>query len=62
MSHKKEPDMEGPQGENQKIDSETWATLSMIISGVTLAQAVKDPALADEIAFAVKSSLRTKSE
>jgi len=62
MSHKEGADMKAPQGEKQKIDSETWATLSMIIGGVTLARAVKDPGLADEIAFAVKNSLKTKSE
>ncbi|GLX80498.1 TetR family transcriptional regulator [Thalassotalea insulae] len=43
------------------VDPNTWATLSMIIGGVTLARAVKDPALADEITNAVQQSVKSKS-
>lgn len=35
----------------------TWATFAMLIGGVTLARAVKDKALSDEIATAVKKEV-----
>ncbi|MDK2595940.1 TetR/AcrR family transcriptional regulator [Pseudoalteromonas obscura] len=39
-------------------DTNAWATLAMLIGGVTLARAVKDPALADEIANAVQQAVK----
>lgn len=49
------------QGLSMKSDKENtekaWATISMLIGGVTLARAVKDPELADSIAHSVKSTI-----
>jgi TetR/AcrR family transcriptional regulator, transcriptional repressor for nem operon len=38
----------------------TWANLAMLIGGVTLARAVKDEKLANEIALAIQNSVITK--
>lgn len=43
-------------------NNDTWARLSMIIGGVTLARAVHDPDLADEIAASVQAALKTKTD
>ncbi len=40
----------------------TWATFAMLIGGVTLARAVKDKALSDEIAKAVKKEVISMHE
>ena len=53
------------QGLSEKDDKENsekaWATISMLIGGVTLARAVKDPELADSIANSVKSTIKKAS-
>lgn len=41
------------QGANEK----TWATLAMLIGGVTLARAVKDEKLSNEIAMAIQNAV-----
>lgn len=50
------------QGLSEKDKTENlqkaWATISMLIGGVTLARAVKDPQLADDIAKSVKKALQ----
>ncbi len=51
----------GKQIADGGIKPDTWATLSMIIGGVTLARAVKNQLLADEITNAVQQSVETKS-
>ena len=45
--------------ETQQIDAKTWATLAMIIGGATLARAVKDSDLADEIAKSVENIMQS---
>ncbi|WP_438466532.1 TetR/AcrR family transcriptional regulator [Marinomonas sp. PE14-40] len=49
-----------PNTESTQIDTETWAKLAMIIGGVTLARAVQDPNLADEIANSVQAAMKAK--
>ena len=40
-----------------QLDSDrAWASMALLIGGVTLARAVKDPTLADEIANAVRNA------
>lgn len=50
------------QGLSEKDDKENsekaWATISMLIGGVTLARAVKDPELADNIANSIQSVIK----
>ena len=50
------------KGLSEKNDKENlekaWATISMLIGGVTLARAVKDPKLADSIADSVQSAIK----
>ncbi len=41
--------------------SDTWATIAILIGGVTLARAVKDPELADSIASSVQRAVNNKS-
>ncbi|MCU7802281.1 MAG: TetR/AcrR family transcriptional regulator [Candidatus Thiodiazotropha sp. (ex Lucinoma borealis)] len=47
------PLMAEPQGTNR-----AWATIALLIGGVTLARAVEDPLLADEIADAVHNAVK----
>ena len=47
--------------DDTKVDSQTWATLAMIIGGATLARAVQDPNLADEIASSVQAAIKTET-
>ena len=42
---------------NQHDRNKTWAALAMLTGGVTLARAVKDAALSDEIATAIKDQV-----
>ena len=44
--------------DDKKNSEKAWATISMLIGGVTLARAVKDPELADSIANSVKSAIK----
>jgi AcrR family transcriptional regulator len=44
--------------DDKKNSEKAWATISMLIGGVTLARAVKDPRLADSIANSVKSAIK----
>jgi len=50
------------KGLSEKGDKENsekaWATISMLIGGVTLARAVKDPKLANSIANSVQSAIK----
>ncbi len=50
------------QGLSENDDKENtekaWATISMLIGGVTLARAVKDPEIADRIANSVQSVIK----
>ena len=43
---------------DKKNTEKAWATISMLIGGVTLARAVKDPELADNIANSVKIAIK----
>ncbi len=43
-------------------EDETWATLAMLIGGVTLARAVKDEGLSHEIATAIQSAAAHQSK
>jgi len=45
-----------PALHGQQDSNRAWATIAMLIGGATLARAVQDPALADEIADAVRST------
>lgn len=56
MSAQEETDL---ANETQQIDAKTWATLAMIIGGATLARAVKDSDLADEIAKSVENIMQS---
>jgi len=47
-----------PEGGDKENSEQSWATISMLIGGVTLARAVKDPALADEIANSVQRAIK----
>lgn len=50
---------QGLSEEDDKKNSEkAWATISMLIGGVTLARAVKDPELADRIANSVHRAIK----
>ncbi len=42
---------------NEKNKDKTWSTLAMLIGGVTLARAVKDKELSNEIATAIKNEV-----
>ena len=44
--------------DDKKNSEKAWATISMLIGGVTLARAVKDPELADSISNSVKSAIK----
>lgn len=44
--------------DDKKNSDAAWATISMLIGGVTLARAVKDPELADKIANSVISAIK----
>lgn len=46
-----------PDAKDRRITSLTWADIALLIGGVTLARAVKDRALADEIADAVRHAI-----
>ncbi len=49
----------GLSGKDDKKNSEkTWAIISMLVGGVTLARAIKDPELADSIANSVQSAIK----
>jgi len=52
------------KGLSEKDDKENlekaWATISMLIGGVTLARAVKDPKLANSIANSVQSAIKKR--
>jgi len=43
---------------NKENQEKAWATISMLIGGVTLARAVKDPKLANKIANSVQSTIK----
>lgn len=47
-----------PDKDNEKNIEKSWAIISMLIGGVTLARAVKDPVLADNIADSVKNIIK----
>ena len=47
-----------PEKDDKENSAKAWATISMLIGGVTLARAVKDPELADKIANSVKSVIK----
>lgn len=48
----------GPRGAEQKNASPAvWADIALLIGGATLARAVQDPTLADEIADAVRNAI-----
>ncbi|MCU7796132.1 MAG: TetR/AcrR family transcriptional regulator [Candidatus Thiodiazotropha sp. (ex Myrtea spinifera)] len=51
-----------PLTESQNGTDSTWATIALLIGGVTLARAVEDPKLADEIANAVSHSVTGGNE
>lgn len=42
---------------DQKINDKTWSNLAMLIGGVTLARAVKDEKLSNEIANAIQNAV-----
>lgn len=44
--------------DDKKNSEKAWATISMLIGGVTLARAVKDPKLANSIANSVQSAIK----
>lgn len=46
--------------ESAQVDTQIWAKLAMIIGGVTLARAVQDPNLADEIASSEQTAMKEK--
>ena len=46
------------EGGDKENSEQAWATISMLIGGVTLARAVKDPALADDIANSVQRAIK----
>ncbi|OCQ23826.1 hypothetical protein A7985_07770 [Pseudoalteromonas luteoviolacea] len=50
------------QGTKERNDLNTWATLATLIGGVTLARAVKDPQVAEEIATSVQQHIIPKPE
>jgi TetR/AcrR family transcriptional regulator, transcriptional repressor for nem operon len=45
------------QGATKKVTEATWASLAMLVGGVTLARAVNDQKLAAEIATAIKNAV-----
>ena len=49
-----------PFDEEASMDK-TWATIAMLIGGATLARAVKDPKLADDISHAVTEAIKKSS-
>ncbi|MCB1877081.1 MAG: TetR/AcrR family transcriptional regulator [Chromatiales bacterium] len=53
--------VEGLEGkENHVAAQQAWRDIALLIGGVTLARAVQDPELADEIAAAVGNELRSE--
>ena len=42
--------------DNTEINDETWQKLSLLVGGITLARAVKDPKLSEKIGAAIRSS------
>ncbi|TQF70072.1 TetR/AcrR family transcriptional regulator [Pseudoalteromonas luteoviolacea] len=50
----------GIENYGEETKHNAWATLSMIIGGVTLARAVKDPDIAEKIAEAIQGSITDK--
>ncbi|MEW8437149.1 MAG: TetR/AcrR family transcriptional regulator [Candidatus Thiodiazotropha taylori] len=51
-----------PETNGHKDTDQAWATIALLIGGVTLARAVKDPTLADEIAEAVRASVNSMQD
>lgn len=51
----------GMENTNKQNLNDAWSTLAMLIGGVTLARAVKDNTLADEIANAVLRAVNDKN-
>ena len=51
-----------PSQDNQPDSERTWAALALLIGGVTLARAVEDPELADQIADAVRSAVASEAQ
>lgn len=47
-------------GGNMTAREQAWALLAMLSGGVTMARAVDDPALSDEIAAAVRKAIETQ--
>lgn len=47
-----------PVSDTSQSSDRAWATVALLIGGVTLARAVEDPALADEIAEAVHNAVK----
>lgn len=43
----------------KKVPESVWANIALLIGGATLARAVKDPMLADEIADAVQAAIKS---
>lgn len=46
-----------PDSKDNEIAASAWADIALLVGGVTLARAVKDPDLADHIADAVRSAI-----
>ena len=51
----------GMENTNKHISNDAWSTIAMLIGGATLARAVKDKKLADEIANAILRAVNDKS-
>ncbi|MEW8564066.1 MAG: TetR/AcrR family transcriptional regulator [Candidatus Thiodiazotropha sp.] len=51
-----------PKKDHEKESDRAWADIALLIGGVTLARAVKDPVLADEIAEAVRTAVKPGDE
>lgn len=51
-----------PIQDNEKDDDQAWVDIALLIGGVTLARAVKDPILADKIAEAVRTAVISGDE
>jgi len=51
----------GMKNSNKYSSNDAWSTIAMLIGGATLSRAVKDQALADEIANAILSVVNDKS-
>ncbi|VAW50217.1 Transcriptional regulator, AcrR family [hydrothermal vent metagenome] len=48
--------------DNNENSEKAWATISMLIGGVTLARAVKDPRLADNIVNSVQNTIKKSNK